>query len=230
MDYKECLKKFNDITDLFINRVDKSVILGDLFEILSIEISNSFDFIQSTKRSKRHDEILSAYDKNEKESFEQMKEIIYEICFNASESGEYHDFLGDIYMMSKTSSKNAGQFFTPYSLSRLNATLAMQHDEIKRDVNGIIKINEPSCGSGGQVIAAVDFLSKQGINYVTDLFVVAQDIDRRCVHMCYVQLSLLGVPAIVKLQNTIKNEPTSDVWFTPALLMQYLRFRREMNA
>ena len=50
-------------------------------------------------------------------------------------------------------------------------------------------------------------------------------IDIRCVHMTYLQLSLAGVPAIVKHTNSLTRE-TWDIWKTPAFIMQYMRFRQ----
>jgi len=62
-------------------------------------------------------------------------------------------------------------------------------------------------------------------NYARNCFIVAEDIDLRCVHMCYLQLALAGVPAIIKHQNTLTREKWS-VWKTPAFILQYLRFRK----
>ena len=52
--------------------------------------------------------------------------------------------------------------------------------------------------------------------------------DTRCVHMTYLQLSLAGVPAIVKHQNSLTRELWS-VWKTPAFIFQYPRFYQYEN-
>ena len=88
----------------------------------------------------------------------------------------------------------------------------------------ILTLNEPSCGSGGMIIAAVDKLYNQyHFNISRNLFVECSDIDSRCVHMCYLQLGLAGVPAIIYKRNTLTLE-TWDEWFTPAYMMQWERF------
>lgn len=54
---------------------------------------------------------------------------------------------------------------------------------------------------------------------------VNSDIDQRCVHMTYLQLSLIGVPAIVYQRDTLTMK-TWQKWETPAYIMQYLRFKK----
>ena len=99
----------------------------------------------------------------------------------------------------------------------------------KQDKDEILTINEPCCGSGGMVIAAMDVLQNDyRFNYAHNCFVVCEDIDINCVHMTYLQLSLAGVPAIVKHENSITRE-TWDIWETPAFIMQYMRFRQFEN-
>ena len=78
------------------------------------------------------------------------------------------------------------------------------------------------------LIAALEVLKSLGVNYARNCFMEANDVDIRCVHMTYLQLALAGVPAIVRHQNTLTRECWS-VWYTPAYLFQYLRFRKFDN-
>ena len=78
------------------------------------------------------------------------------------------------------------------------------------------------------LMAALVVLHGLGVNYARNCFIEANDIDIRCVHMTYLQLALAGVPAIVKHQNSLTRE-CRCVWFTPAYLFQYLRFRKFEN-
>ena len=140
----------------------------------------------------------------------------------------YGDYLGELYMKSETSNSKAGQFFTPFHTSQLLAQLqqaaALQalHDE------EIITLNDPTCGSGGLLIAVIEMLAKQGVNTAKDVLIECSDIDARCVNMAYVQLSLLGVPARVIRQDTL-TQTTWKVLDTPALVMQWLRFARKLR-
>lgn len=65
-------------------------------------------------------------------------------------------------------SKNAGQFFTPYNISELMARAVMDETLIKDKAanNGIITINDPCCGGGGMLVAALDVLRSCSVNYV----------------------------------------------------------------
>lgn len=46
---------------------------------------------------------------------------------------------------------------------------------------------------------------------------LATDIDLKCVYMCYLQLSLYGIPAVVIHGNTLTLEEWSR-WFTPVYI------------
>ena len=103
------------------------------------------------------------------------------------------------------------------------ATIGEPSDRVQNDE--ILTIADPCCGSGVMSLAALEVLKEKNINYARNCFIECTDIDIRSVHMTYLQLSLAGVPAIIKHQNTLTNELWS-VWKTPALLFQYLRFQK----
>ena len=75
-----------------------------------------------------------------------------------------------------------------------------------------------ACGGGAMLIAACEAYHKAGVNYQTYLKVYAEDLDTLCVHMCYIQLSLIGARAIVSCRNSLTME-TFDRFITP---MEYL--------
>ena len=107
------------------------------------------------------------------------------------DDGVFSDYLGELFMNCGFGSNRNGQFFTPYHVSKLCAKLCIGEPPEDK----IITLNEPCCGSGGMVLAAMDVLKNDfGINYTIDCFVDCSDIDLRCVHMTYLQLSLAGVP------------------------------------
>lgn len=112
------------------------------------------------------------------------------------------DMLGRIYMEAGPGNKNTGQFFTPFHVSKVCAAMALAGEDGKERIT----LNEPSCGAGGMVIAAAAVLRERGINYQRCLDVVAQDLDWKGVYMCYVQLSLLGIRAVVAQGDTL-SEP-----------------------
>lgn len=71
-------------------------------------------------------------------------------------------------------------------------------------------------------------MNDAGVNYSWNAFVDCGDIDPRCVHMTYVTLSLLGVPAVVRLGDALMMEYRQN-WFTHAYLMAWPHFKRQIG-
>lgn len=133
----------------------------------------------------------------------------------------FSDVLGDIYMKSGCGSKVTGQFFTPYHLSYLTAKMCYEDQVRKLGESGTIEVVEPSTGGGGMMIALTQVMKENNIDYQKRLHVVAQDLDWNGVYMTYIQLSLLGVKAIVVQGDTLcepyhKGYDERRVFRTPA--------------
>ena len=88
----------------------------------------------------------------------------------------------------------------------------------KADAHGFIRVLEPACGAGGMLIAAAHALHDAGLNYQLCMHATAIDIDQRCVHMTFIQLALLHVPAVVIHGNGLTGE-CREQWFTPAHIL-----------
>lgn len=123
---------------------------------------------------------------------------------------EFQDFLGHCYMSMEMGNKHQGQFFTPYSLSRTLAELTIGDLDQSKD---FWTLQEPACGSGGMVIAAMEAFRARGVNYQTQTYTLAVDVSEMAARMAYIQLSVLGIPAKVVLGNTLSLE-TRAVWPT----------------
>lgn len=219
---KPTLKEIIKIVNSFAS-VGTYELLADFFHMSAIAISNKISFDE--RREETYNSIFKKYDKKSQIKIVELFSNIFVLLSNQYETG-FDDFLGKLYMSSGTSSKGHGQFFTPYHLSKLMAELSfakLNVDYYKKN-SRVLRIVEPSCGSGGSIIAAVDILyNKYDINYARNVFVECSDIDPRCVHMCYLQLALAGVPGIVYHQNTLTSE-IYDKWETPAYIFDRLRF------
>lgn len=190
-------------------------VFSDWIRCCAIAISNSTELIRGNvwqDREKAYRDTMNRYTENEQQLFYEMFGLLTMALEEDTE-----DVLGKIYMESGMGSKATGQFFTPYHLSKLCAAVAVH--ELDRD--GKYIINEPSCGGGGMIIAAINELKKKGINYQKDVKVVAQDLDWKGVYMCYLQLSLMGVRAVCVQGDTLertyqKGYPPDRVMYTPA--------------
>ena len=216
------LSEINKLIDKLTYKQNRWSVLSGLFEMSAIAVSNKFDFSHLDEREKRYLEIVKIYDKEELNIMCDAFARIYILLSGMIDYG-FDDYLGKLYMSSGTSSDKAGQFFTPYDISRLCSQLSVNINELKTDE--ILTMNEPTCGSGGMILALVENLHNNGFNYSRNLFVECGDIDSRCVHMAYLQLALCGVPAAIYHRNALTME-TWDVWHTPALCMNWLRFRK----
>ena len=208
--------------------VDTSKFVSDLFECGAIAISNAVDLAQKDKREERYLQIIRSYKPDQQKKLTEIFAKVYALLASVVyDNGKFNDNLGEIFMRCNLGNKNAGQFFTPYHISELMARVTIDETLVKEKTadDGILAINDPCCGGGGMIMAALEVLHDLGVNYARNCFIEANDVDLRCVHMTYLQLALAGVPAIVRHQNTLTREYWS-VWYTPAYLFQYLRFRK----
>lgn len=145
----------------------------------------------------------------------------------ALEENQDQDFLGSIYTDLGLNSMERKQMFTPYNVCKLIAEITMEDVVERVHKDGYITLNDSCCGSGATLIAGINYakkkLEKANLNYQNHILVSAQDIDMVAALMCYIQLSLLGVAAYVKVGNSLTEPITvkdslDNYWFT---LMYY---------
>ncbi|MEK8034239.1 N-6 DNA methylase [Ideonella sp. DXS29W] len=190
-------------------------VFTDFCELAALSISNAVDRLHYAKREERYLQIAGKYSAEEMARFPRMlAELVQslEAC--------RHDALGSLFMACEFGDDAKGQFFTPYSLSSLMARMLLGDaaDVVAR--GDFVTVNEPACGAGGMVIAFADALASMNISVHQHMHAVAQDIDLTAVHMAYVQLSLLHIPAIVIHGNSLALTEW-DHWVTPAHVMHF---------
>ncbi len=192
-------------------RHDKWQVFRDFVAMAALAISNSVDKRQFDDREAQYMQIVSRYSKEE---VMQLAQGLAHVVLALEE--EPQDVLGSLFMSLELGNSWKGQFFTPYEISYLMAKMttgAQARADIER--NGFISVNDPCIGGGAMVIAAAHALRDEGINYQRHMHAVAADIDLCAVHMAYIQLSLLHVPAVVYHANSLSMEVWSE-WKTPA--------------
>lgn len=209
-------------------KVSSHEFLSDIFECGAIAISNRFDMAQAADREARYLQIIKKYEPGMQRLITEIFAKIYLMLTQQINPWiGFNDYLGELYMRSETSNSRAGQFFTPYCVSKCYAEVTINPDVIADCIekDRILTLNEPACGAGGMVLAAVDVLyNKYHFNYSRNLLVECSDIDSRCVHMSYLQLGLAGIPAVIYRRNTLTME-TWERWETSAYIMQWMRFK-----
>lgn len=187
------------------------VIFRDWVEAYALAIQNAcwpFDDKIVDQREERYKSIMDKYTPAERLKLADMGGML-----SLAYEEELGDLLGEIYMESGSGNKKTGQFFTPFQISYLTARLGINCRRGEK-----IHLNEPSCGGGGMIIATAKVLIEKGINYQYCMDVVAQDLDWTSVYMCYVQLSILGINAVVMQGDTLIDPYHSDrarTFYTP---------------
>ncbi len=145
------------------------------------------------KRETEYKEIVNRYTQEELAKLFEATAYLWEWA-----EQEMTDMLGYIYMHLDLGSKSHGQFFTPYHICKLMAKIP-EYEE------GLIKVNEPTCGAGGNIIALAEALKDKGLNYQQIMRATLQDIDTKAVYMSYVQMCIYGIPAVVFQSDTLQD-------------------------
>jgi type I restriction-modification system DNA methylase subunit len=127
------------------------------------------------------------------------------------------DFLGSLFMELELGSGSMGQFFTPFHISELISGLVAGDRMAELENSPYITLSEPTCGAGGMVIAFAKHMLERGYNPQTQLRADCVDIDAVAARMCFIQLSLLGIPARVVIGNSLtlkyQREMYTPFWY-----------------
>ena len=207
---KDIIKILNSMS----GRYSTYEVFSDWICCSALAVSNACQMIHDRiwqDREQEYINIIKKYVPEEQSRFVEMLSLLVETLGDGPE-----DVLGQIYMDAGMGSSATGRFFTPWHLSVMCAELAAAEP----GPDGYYKVQEPSCGAGGMIIAMACALERKGIDYQRCMKVVAQDLDWKSVYMCYLQLSLLGIRAVVVQGNTlaepyIRGYPDWRVMYTP---------------
>lgn len=189
-------------------------VFRDYCALTALAFRNSVDAVGHADREARYLEIAGRYSREELDRFAEITALL------AHELGEgLDDVLGKLYMSLDLGNDRLGQFFTPFEVSVLSAKLTVERAVADHlSTQPFVTMQEPSCGSGGMIIALAQAMDDEGLSYQRQLHVTAIDLDSTAVHMTYVHLSLLHLPALVVHGNTLTGE-TTDIWPTPAHIL-----------
>ncbi len=195
---------------------DLYTVFSDWCQCAAISLSNAVDLRKRDEREKQYLEVVRRYDPATLEVF---PEILGAVMMALDETPT--DILGQVFHALELHNTARGQFFTPYSICEMMAKINIgSGDDIAATMKGrgYIRAQEPACGSGAMVIALAEAMKDMGHNYQQCLHVTAIDIDRRAVHMAYIQFAFLHIPAVILEGNTLSLE-VRDEWKTPAHIL-----------
>lgn len=143
------------------------------------------------------------------------------------------DFLGEVLSELELHNSNAGQFFTPFNVSRMMARIQVGDLRQQLDQKPVITVADHACGAGGMLLAFALEALEQGVDPRSCIIFDAIDVDKRCFNMCYLQLSAAGLIADVHWGNTLSWEfwdhrqtmqrKLFNEWARPALQVARMR-------
>ena len=215
---KEFLKTFKELTI----RHRAWDVWRDFVVMTACAISNSSDTTRYEQREDRYLKIIRQYRKREQEMFPELVALMT----LALDKNPEQDFLGSVYMELHLGNAVNGQFFTPYSICSMMADLTMQDVRERVEETGYVSLHDSCCGAGAILIAGIHAVKREletlhpPVNFQQHILVVGQDVDEIAALMCYIQISLLGVPGYVKVGDSLSDPIAMDddmtkYWFTP---------------
>lgn len=225
MEKRDYQKEFCCLIDRYAYRYSRWQIWNDFLYLSAAALANVFPIPEREEREKQYLSVIGRYTAEEQKIFPEMLTIVT----LALDENPEQDFLGSLYHRLELQQEQKGQFFTPYDISRFMAEIQFaggsEKEELER--NGYIRVNDPACGAGAMLIAFANAAKRNGLNYQKQVLFVAQDIDHTAAMMCYIQLSLLGCPAVVIIGDTLVKpmfHPDNEVWYTPFYHLNRWRF------
>lgn len=147
------------------------------------------------KMEQQYHEIIRRYDQGELNRFSLALAAMINEYEEKSQDGDWCDVLGTFFeeVNSASTAQRSGQFFTPKVVCDLMAMM------LEGDEKDDIKVIDPTCGSGRNLIAANRLDPRNRHRH----FYVAQDLDSRCVNMTVLNYVMYGMRGIVVHMDTL---------------------------
>lgn len=211
------IKEIKDQISALSQKYGVNTVFTTFLELVATTIAAQTDPVNKDKREAEYQkkaesltpEVLDSYATMFANLFLAIRENEVDPC----------DILGSLFHELELHNEWAGQYFTPDHVSRLMADITFCMEDLENREYPIT-INEPTCGSGTMVIAAVRTLQNKHFDYKHKCFIVAQDIDIRCVWMTYIQMSMYGIPGVVIHGDTLSMKEW-DYWYTPTAAVPF---------
>lgn len=207
----ECISLINQLGQVH----GRWEVFSHFIQLLALTISNQLDLAHFDEREKAYLEIICKYSKEESILFARMTAFLAQAI--SCEKDNPCDILGPMFHEMALHNKWKGQFFTPQDVCDLMAAVTVGNNNIATG-KGYITVCEPTCGSGAMLFGMAKQVLKQEFSISDNMVAFATDVDLRCVHMTYIQLSLYGIPAVVTHGNSLTLEEWSH-WYTPAYVL-----------
>jgi hypothetical protein len=201
---------FQKIFRSVCERHDRWRVFSDFCEMSAMALANAVS--KDPMREERYLEVVKRYSREEVKSLcDLLACVMAGLDLNT-------DFLGQQFMQLGLADHYQGQFFTPMELARLMAAMVTNRRELLERVQeqGVYEFHEPTAGAGATIIAMAAIMSDAGLDPRKHLRVTAIDINPTVAYMCFIQLSVLGIPATVYVGDALGTE-MREALHTPGL-------------
>ena len=210
-------------------------VFEDWLKVSSIAISNSVDWNQANEREEQYLETINKYTPEEQKVLTKTFAELVDALQKEAVTGGPCDLLGKVFHALELHNKYHGQFFTPFHICEFMGQVALADGGEAGNVasealhkKGYLSVCEPCVGSGGMVLGFAKAMYNNKMNYCDQMVAYCCDIDIKCVHMAYLQLSLYGIPAVIIHGNSLTNEEWSR-WYTPVYMINGWPFKERVE-
>ncbi len=200
----------------------QSEVFADMVRAMALAIEGA-TIIDPKLRDEIEDEYAGIKARYSADEFAEFPKVMA-YTFSALETAR-EDFLGHSLEALGASNTRNGQFLTPVCVSRMMASVVYPEPAADYAPGKIVSLSDPACGTSVLLIEGAERLISQGVRQ-GDLLVIAGDIDLRACDASYVQLSLLGYPAIVQHADALAMKRLSRDRYTPGYFLHRFPMRR----
>lgn len=201
--HQELVKHFREFSSVY--RIND--IFRDFIELSAIALINQHVFDERwNERENRYHEIRQKYTEDDFRRFPKILAALITAVSESKRQGTFDDVLGRLYMDLNLGNPNSGQYFTPYSISKLMSGLIAQDLPEKLDTQTFVSVFEPACGSGANLIAFAEQVRQLGYIPAQRMAAIGIDIDILCVWMCFIQCQLYRIPAKIVHGDSLTRE------------------------
>lgn len=190
-----------------------ATVFDDFVQLSALAFRNDVDFHGWNECEEQYLRTAGRYSREQLDRFAEALAYVAEAMHE-----EPSDVLGRVYMELDLGNERLGQFFTPYDVARFMARLSLAGRNEEELHGEFLTLHEPACGAGAFIIAMTQEMRQAGLDPESQLHVTAEDISIQAVHMVYIHLAVLRVPAVVYHRNTLTRE-TFDAWYTPTHIL-----------
>lgn len=184
---------------------------SDFVHCAAYAISNAVDPVHSEQREKEYLRIMSRYKETEGQAIARL----FALTVEALERDPDQDFLGHLYMNLDMGNKGLGQCFTPFDVCRMMAEINSPNLPAEISEKGWISVMDCCIGGGAMLIAFATECRRQKVNYQNHVLFVGQDIDHTVAMMAYIQLSLIGCPGYIVIDDALTKPLVGETLFAP---------------